>query len=194
MKQSMESRRSFSGNFTVGSTSTRAHFDNMWLAGKSGATTNNNDVWFIGYSPYYTAGILGGCDENQSLQDTKNKINNGGTNFHKDIWKKIMQEIHTGLSDIVFNKPNTIISRNVCKKSGLIATDGCKNDPRGDATYTEYFSDGTQPLKKCDFHNLNGTVNIPNKYIDLDTDDKNYQDFESLVIPNISVIPNIEMN
>lgn len=88
MKKSMEPRRSYSGSFTVGSTSTRARFNGMSLAGKSGTTSSNNDVWFIGYSPYYTAGVWGGCDENQTLQDTKKKINNGGTNFHKDIWEK----------------------------------------------------------------------------------------------------------
>ena len=54
----------------ISPTSTRAHFKGMSLAGKSGTTTNNNDVWFVGYSPYYTAGVWGGCDENQSLQDT----------------------------------------------------------------------------------------------------------------------------
>lgn len=194
MKESMEPRRSFSGSFTVGSTSTRARFNGMSLAGKSGTTSSNNDVWFIGYSPYYTAGVWGGCDENQTLQDTKKKINNGGTNFHKDIWKKIMEEIHQGKTDIGFTKPSSLITRRVCKKSGLIATDACKNDLRGDASYTEYFSDGTQPLKKCTFHNENGTVNIPSKYAGLVTDDTNYQDFNSLVVPNIEVIPNIEMN
>ena len=29
----------------------------MTAAGKSGTTTSNNDVWFVGYTPYYTAGI-----------------------------------------------------------------------------------------------------------------------------------------
>ena len=105
-----------------------------------------------------------------------------------------MQEIHKDKIDIGFNKPQSIITRQVCKKSGLIATDACKNDLRGDASYTEFFADGTQPLKRCDFHNANGTVNIPAKYGDLVTDDTNYQDFNSLVIPNIDVIPNIEMH
>ena len=29
--------------------------------------TSDNDVWFVGYTPYYTAGIWGGCDNNQKL-------------------------------------------------------------------------------------------------------------------------------
>ena len=32
---------------------------------------NNNDIWFIGYTPYYTAGVWGGCDENQKLQQAR---------------------------------------------------------------------------------------------------------------------------
>ena len=186
MKDSMISHKCYSGSISVSSTSTRAHFQGMSLAGKSGTTTNNKDVWFIGYSPYYTAGIWGGCDDNQSLEDTSKKINNGGTKYHKNIWRKIMQELHKDKKDIGFNKPDTIISRNVCRKSGLIATDGCKNDLRGNCSYIEYFIEGYEPTKKCNFHNLNGSVNIPNKYQGLVTDDTPYQDFSNMVIPEIN--------
>ena len=97
-----------------------------------------------------------------------------------------MQELHKDKKDIGFNKPDTIISRNVCKKSGLIATDGCKNDLRGNCSYTEYFIEGYEPTKKCNFHNSNGSVNIPNKYQGLVTDDTPYQDFSNMVIPEIN--------
>ena len=185
MKDSMISHKCYSGSISVTSTSTRAHFQGMSLAGKSGTTTNNKDVWFIGYSPYYTAGVWGGCDDNQSLEDSKNKINNGGTKYHKNIWRKIMQDLHKDKKDIGFTKPSSIVSKSVCRKSGLIATDGCKNDLRGNCSYTEYFVDGYQPTKKCTFHNINGTVNIPNKYQGLVTDDTPYQDYGNMVIPQI---------
>lgn len=185
MRESMIGNKCYSGSVSVTSTSTRAHFSKMSLAGKSGTTTNNNDIWFVGYSPYYTAGVWAGCDENQTLQDSKNKINNGGTSFHKDIWRKIMEELHKNKNDIGFEKPNNIVSRVVCRKSGLLATDGCKADLRGSCAYTEFFVDGTQPKKKCSFHNANGTVNIPNKYQGLLTDDTLFQDINKLVVPNL---------
>ena len=68
MEDSMQANRIFaSSGVSVSSTSTRAALPNMSAAGKSGTTSNNNDIWFIGYTPYYTAGVWGGCDENQKL-------------------------------------------------------------------------------------------------------------------------------
>ena len=184
MADSMVGGKAFSSpNMNITPTSTRAAFKGMSLAGKSGTTTNNNDVWFVGYSPYYTAGVWGGCDENQSLQDTRNRINNGGTSFHKDIWKKIMQTVHSTLKDPKFDKPPAIIQRKVCKKSGLLVTDGCTHDLRGDCTYTEYFIDGTQPRTRCNLHTSLGTINMPKKYIDQISDDTNY------MTPNFDVVP-----
>ena len=69
MRESMLPNRAYSGSINVNSTSTRAHFDGMSLAGKSGTTTKDVDSWFVGYSPYYVDGIWGGCDENQPLID-----------------------------------------------------------------------------------------------------------------------------
>ena len=184
MANSMAGSKAFSSaNMNVTPTSTRAHFKGMSLAGKSGTTTSNNDVWFVGYSPYYTAGVWGGCDENQSLQDTRKKINNGGTNFHKNIWRKIMSKVHANLKDPKFEKPPAIIQREVCKKSGLLATEGCKHDLRGNAAYTEYFVDGTQPRTRCNLHTQYGTINMPAKYKDQVSDDTKY------VTPNFDTIP-----
>lgn len=184
MADSMVGGKAFSSpTMNITPTSTRAHFKGMSLAGKSGTTTNNNDVWFVGYSPYYTAGVWGGCDENQSLQDTKTKVNNGGTSFHKDIWRKIMQTVHTTLRDKKFEKPPAVIQRKVCRKSGLLAAEGCEHDLRGDCTYTEYFIDGTQPRTRCSLHTSLGTINMPKKYIDQISDDTNY------ITPNFDVVP-----
>ena len=187
MADSMVGGKAFSSSYmNVTPTSTRAHFKGMSLAGKSGTTTKNNDIWFVGFSPYYTAGVWGGCDENQTLQDTKLKINNGGTSFHKDIWKKIMQTIHTGLKDPGFEKPASIVQRTICRKSGLLAGPGCEHDPRGNCTYTEIFIDGTQPRNKCNLHAADGLINMPKKYKEQISDDSLYI-HSDLVIPIIDV-------
>lgn len=131
----------------ISSTSTRARLSGMTVAGKSGTTSSNNDVWFVGYTPYYTAGIWAGCDSNQSLS------NNGGTSFHKDIWRKIMDRVHEGLSDPGFAVPESVETAQICRKSGKLAVSGvCTNDPRGNAVYTEYFAKGTVPTEVCDKH------------------------------------------
>lgn len=148
MAASTQNNRKFaSSGINVNSTSTRAHLDNMSVAGKSGTTSNNVDVWFVGFTPYYTAGVWAGCDENQTLSD------NGGTSFHKDIWRKIMTKVSEGQQDIGFPVPDSVETAVVCRKSGKLPIPGvCDHDPRGDSTYTEYFAKGTVPTEVCDHH------------------------------------------
>ncbi|RGY97132.1 transglycosylase domain-containing protein [Clostridium sp. AM58-1XD] len=154
MAESMQSNRKFSrSGISVSSTSTRAALTNMSAAGKSGTTTANNDIWFVGYTPYYTAGVWGGCDNNQKLIDKATGTNNGGTSFHKDIWRKIMTRVHEGMSDPGFPVPDSIETAEICRKSGKLAVSGvCSADPRGSAVYTEYFAKGSVPTEVCSNH------------------------------------------
>lgn len=146
MSDSMEANRKFGSS--INSTSTRAKIPNMSSAGKSGTTSKNNDIWFVGYTPYFTAGIWAGCDDNQKLTSR-----NGGTSFHKDIWRKIMTRVHDGKDDPGFSVPDSVETAVICRKSGKLAIPGvCDEDPRGDATYTEYFAKGSVPTDLCDVH------------------------------------------
>lgn len=149
MSASMVQNRKFSRKgVSVNSTSTRANLENMSAAGKSGTTTSNRDVWFVGYTPYYTAGIWSGYDENQQLDSSS-----GETSFHKEIWRKIMTRVHEGMDNIGFKKPDSVEMAIICRKSGKLPIPGvCTNDPRGDATYQEYFAKGTTPTEVCDKH------------------------------------------
>lgn len=136
----------------VSSTGTAAAISNMSCAGKSGTTTSNVDIWFVGFTPYYTAGIWGGCDNNQKLKDSSGS-RNGGTSYHKRIWRKIMERVHEGMSDPGFTVPDSIETAQVCRKSGKLPISGvCSSDPRGNAVYTEYFAKGTVPTEACDHH------------------------------------------
>lgn len=167
MKQSMLPNRAYAASVNVNSTSTRAHFDGMSLAGKSGTTTKDVDIWFVGYSPYYVGGIWGGCDENQPLVDKASGEYNGGAGFHKDIWRKIMSRVHEGLPDIGFTKPDGIVEAQVCRKSGKLPTSGCYADYRGSSVITEYFAEGTVPTTNCDRHTSWGSIIIPEDEKDL---------------------------
>ncbi len=66
-------------------TGTKANVEDYYVAGKTGTTTNNVDIWFSGYTEYLTATIWAGYDENSQLTDT---------NFHNVLWSKIMTRIH----------------------------------------------------------------------------------------------------
>ena len=168
MTDVMKSNRKYArSGISINSTGTSAAFSGMSLAGKSGTTTSNVDIWFEGFSPYYTAGIWAGCDNNQNLK------NNGGTSFHKAIWRKIMSRVHEGLSDPGFTVPDSIETAQICRKSGKLAVAGvCDHDPRGSTVYTEYFAKGTVPTEVCDKHvavtvcadsGLRATAYCPNK-------------------------------
>jgi len=146
MSDSMKSSTLVPG-LSINSTGAAAAIPNMSNAGKSGTTTSNNDIWFVGYSPYYTAGIWAGYDDNQG------GLPRGSTSFHKAIWKKIMTRVHEGLSDPGFSVPSSIETAVICSKSGKLAIDGvCNSDPRGSTAYTEYFAKGTVPTEVCDHH------------------------------------------
>ena len=175
MRESMESNRAFSSSVRVSSTSTRAHFDGMSQAGKSGTTSNNRDIWFIGFTPYYVGGIWAGCDDNQVLKDSNSGEYNGGTGFHKDIWRKIMTRIHEGKTDPGFQRPEDIVEEQVCRKSGKLPISGCFADYRGSAVITELFAKGTVPTDKCTYHTSWGAMLVPEDLRDLDTDDRYFR-------------------
>ena len=149
LAESMESSRMYaSPGVNLNSTSVPANIPGMSNAGKSGTTTSNVDIWFVGYTPYYTAGIWSGCDDNQKISAI-----GSSTSYHTRIWKQIMARAHEGLADTGFPVPVTIETASVCRKSGMLPNPGvCEADPRGSAVYTEYFAKGTVPTQVCDHH------------------------------------------
>lgn len=151
MAQSMESSRMYaSPGVNLNSTSPSANIPGMSNAGKSGTTSDNNDIWFVGFTPYYTAGVWSGCDDNQKISAI-----GSSTSYHKKIWRKIMTRVHEGLPDVGFEMPDTIEAVQVCRKSGMLPIPGvCELDPRGSAIYTEYFEKGTAPTEVCSHHVL----------------------------------------
>lgn len=121
----------------------------MPVAGKTGTTDNSKDIWFEGYTPYYTCGIWGGYDNNDALPDYDRSF----SAYAKVLWNSIMTRIHAELPVIPFAQPEGITSAIVCRKSGKLAVSGlCDADPRGSQAYTEYFAAGTQPTAVCDVH------------------------------------------
>lgn len=127
-------------------TGTATKLENMHSAGKTGTTSNNYDLWFSGYTPYYTASIWYGYDINKSLSS-------GST--HKVIWKTIMDKINSTLQleDQEFPKNSSITKASICTKSGKLAVPGlCDRDARNSTIKTEYFANGTVPTEECDVH------------------------------------------
>lgn len=111
-------------------------FETMSIAGKTGTTSQTYDVWFAGYTPYYTCTVWGGYDVNTSMYDAS---------YHKGLWKKVMQRVHEGLEYKEFEIPESVVSVPICKKSGKLANKGC-------SAVTEFFEKGTEPTQTCGMH------------------------------------------
>lgn len=145
MEDVISSDSSYYYQYGITPTGTLCQVDSMTLAGKSGTTTSGSDVWFIGYSPYYTCGIWSGYDDSKVLSN--------GTEYHKTIWQKIMARIHTDLDNKDFVFTDELESAKICSKSGLLAVDGvCNSSSSNACVYTEYFAPGTAPTSYCDRH------------------------------------------
>ena len=119
-------------------TGTACQLDNMPVAGKTGTTEAYNDLWFVGYTPYYTCAVWSGYDNNEKLPDY-------ARNFHKALWKKVMTRIHEGLPSKEFEKPASVEKLSVCEETGLLPRAGCP-------VITEYFDVGTMPTEYCEEH------------------------------------------
>lgn len=116
----------------------------MSQAGKTGTSTGNRDLWFVGYTPYLTAGVWGGYDSNAKQSSAS---------YHKDIWRDIMEELNQDYIPISFSKPPSITSASICTKCGKLAIDGlCNNAIGGSCTKKEFFATDTVPTETCDCH------------------------------------------
>lgn len=116
---------------------------NMPTAGKTGTTHNYTDLWFAGYTPYYTASIWTGFDNNVS------QINK---NYHQHMWRKIMEQISVVKETpaVAFSKPDSIVTATICTKCGNLAVPGLCDQVN--AVRDEIFAKGTVPTSKCTCH------------------------------------------
>lgn len=114
----------------------------MAIAGKTGTSSLTKDVWFAGYTPYYTCTVWTGYD-NSIAMNSKTE----GT-VSKKLWKAVMERIHADLPSEQFSMPTGLVQMTVCSKSGKLPVAGlCDAD-----LITEYFAEGTEPTETCSVH------------------------------------------
>lgn len=107
-------------------TGTYANFSGQAIAGKTGTTNSKRDSWFVGYTPYYTASVWIGNDDNTPLWDYSRMAAN--------LWRSIMRDVHKDLEYKDFTAPEDGLYKKYIPVAG----------------YTEIFAEGTSPkgLKK----------------------------------------------
>ena len=136
-------------NVVRNGTGTSARFDGMTIAGKTGTTTSRKDLYFVGYSAYYTAAVWSGFDQPE-------RMSSGLQQQSAVTWKKVMSAIHEGLEDKSFPTPSAgTVTVPVCADSGLQATEACKHDARtgeGGRIINMTFVKGDEPTTFCEVH------------------------------------------
>lgn len=124
--------------------------NNMPVAGKTGTTTDDKDLVFAGYTPYYAAGIWMGYDTPKKISYDKS--------YHLIVWRAIMDQLHDNLAYKEFEKPEGITTASYCAIQNGSPIDGvCSADYYGAGYYgnmvsNDYCTAATAPKSQCSAH------------------------------------------
>lgn len=127
-------------------TGTSARFSGMSIGGKTGTTDTSANRYFVGFTPYYSAAVWCGYKSNENV--------GAGGNPSAVLWREVMEQIHSGLSDPGFHSVDEtkLTTVSVCMDSGMLATDACANDPRGSRVRSVVVAADTAPKETCTMH------------------------------------------
>lgn len=137
---------------TGGGTGGLARFktNKMPIAGKTGTTTNDVDLTFAGYTPYYTAGIWLGYDQPKSMTYDKS--------YHLLLWSDVMDQLHNNLAYKEFEMPANVGRGTICGVTNSQANPGvCELDYyAGNAARSDYYALDTGSISSstCSVHQL----------------------------------------
>jgi penicillin-binding protein 1A len=92
-------------------------------------------------TPYYTAGVWTGYDDNTEQ-------NWDEMHTSEQLWRAIMSRVHEGLEYKEFDMPEGLVAVEVCAESGLLPIEGLCDG----SVITEWFAEGTEPIYTCDLH------------------------------------------
>ena len=125
-------------------------------AGKTGTTNNFVDAWFVGFTPRLVAGVWVGFDQPRMI------VKNGfAGHLAVPMWTRFMKTATAGDPDESFGTPHDIVAVEVCRLSGSLPGNGCRNAASISATgeityksmvYVDYFVRGREPLRTCAAH------------------------------------------
>lgn len=129
-------------------------FPHQWIAGKTGTTDDQQNGWFIGYTPKYTLGIWMGYNHNQS-------ISNAYYGLKFTLWNDVMASLNNASPTENQSAPTVppgIVARKVCNVTGRLATPACDERHK---SYVEWYLRGTEPTDFCALHGDRGNLPTP---------------------------------
>lgn len=102
----------------------RSYIPNMKIYAKTGTSNDQNDLWFVGGSPYYIASCWCGYEVMQPIPRKHSGI-------AMKMWGAVMSEIHKGLEAKEFTDSSYAVQRYYCTSTGMLATESCPNKAIG---------------------------------------------------------------
>ena len=123
-------------------------------AGKTGTTNDYHDAWFIGFTPHLATGVWVGYDQPRTI------IGRGyAADLAVPLWASFMKEATRNDKPDWLARPRNITTARICRLSGKLATDSCRDavdgsgeETRQSMTYYENFVVGTEPTETCPIH------------------------------------------
>ena len=117
--------------------------------GKTGTTTDEKDLWFVGGTPYYVTAVWWGYDSPYDM--TKTLGSQAKTRTCVEAWKALMNEVQEGYAYKEFPVADGVVQRSYCTQSGLLATSGCPSTAVG------YYKADDLPAT-CNYDHSGGVV------------------------------------
>ncbi len=111
--------------------------DDIPIAGKTGTTNDNVDVWFVGMTPHLVAGVWLGFDHPQPIA-----LGVAGGSLAAPVWGEMISDYYSGRSAGSFPAASDLVSGEYDRATGQPATFMTPLD----SIYTEFFLPGTGPL------------------------------------------------
>ena len=108
------------------------------VAGKTGTTNDNTDVWFVGMTPELVAGVWLGFDRPRPIA----RGAAGGT-YAAPIFGQMISKYYEGRAVGTWAPPAGLVSAELDRETGLLADAFTPPERR----YTEYFLEGTEPIE-----------------------------------------------
>ena len=97
-------------------------YSGMRAYAKTGTSSEANDSWVVGGSPYYVASVWCGFDKPENMRNTS---------LAAKVWRVVMSEIHKELEYKRFEMSSTVIRRDFCTFTGKLASDNCTEKESG---------------------------------------------------------------
>ena len=127
-----------------GGTGYEGRISGMHVAGKTGTTNNDQDRYFVGYTPYYSCAVWVGYVHNQRIVASGNPA--------ASMWQKVMSRVHEGAGGqglLQLLRPD--LREGLCRQRPA-GHRGLRLDCRGSRVYSALVAADNAPSASCNLH------------------------------------------